>query len=173
MEFIKGYITNLGKYNEGELVGEWVTFPIDEDEETEIRKRIGLYYEDEDGNEHNEQYEEYFFTDWDNGIDLGEYRTIDELNEMAEEIEDIDEDLLNNAIELFSIEDIIEHHEDMILYDWHDDYDIGDYYVNWSGIYDTKNMGALANYIDYEAFGRDIRFDMTGGFTTDGFVEWC
>ena len=29
---LKGFITNLGKYNEGELVGEWVTFPIDEDE---------------------------------------------------------------------------------------------------------------------------------------------
>lgn len=28
----KAFITNLGKYNEGELVGKWVSFPIDEDD---------------------------------------------------------------------------------------------------------------------------------------------
>ena len=28
--YFKAFITNLGKYNEGELVGEWVEFPIDE-----------------------------------------------------------------------------------------------------------------------------------------------
>ena len=33
---IKGFITNLGKYNEGQLVGEWVTFPIDDDELAEV-----------------------------------------------------------------------------------------------------------------------------------------
>ena len=26
--YFRGYITNLGKYNEGELVGKWITFPI-------------------------------------------------------------------------------------------------------------------------------------------------
>ena len=26
------FITNLGKYNEGELIGEWVTLPISEEE---------------------------------------------------------------------------------------------------------------------------------------------
>lgn len=38
------YIANLGKYNEGELVGAWFTFPIDEDD---VAERIGLneYYE--------------------------------------------------------------------------------------------------------------------------------
>ena len=40
------YIANLGKYNEGYLVGAWFTFPIDEEDVTE---KIGL----------NEQYEEW------------------------------------------------------------------------------------------------------------------
>ena len=40
------YITNLGKYNEGYLVGAWFTFPIDEED---VKEKIGL----------NEQYEEY------------------------------------------------------------------------------------------------------------------
>ena len=40
------YIANLGKYNEGELVGDWFTFPIDEED---VKEKIGL----------NERYEEY------------------------------------------------------------------------------------------------------------------
>lgn len=32
MAKIEGFITNLGKYNEGELVGGWIEFPIDNDE---------------------------------------------------------------------------------------------------------------------------------------------
>ena len=47
---IKGYITNLGKYNEGVLLGEWITFPIDENELEEVFERIGI----------NEEYEETF-----------------------------------------------------------------------------------------------------------------
>ena len=59
---LKAFVTNLGKYNEGELVGKWVTFPIDEEEERELMKDIGCAYEDEDGECHNEYYEEYFIT---------------------------------------------------------------------------------------------------------------
>ena len=40
------YIANLGKYNEGYLVGAWFTFPIDEED---VKEKIGL----------NEEYEEY------------------------------------------------------------------------------------------------------------------
>ena len=40
------YIANLGKYNEGELVGDWFSFPLDEEV---IAERIGL----------NAEYEEY------------------------------------------------------------------------------------------------------------------
>ena len=36
------FITNLGKYNEGELVGEWVKFPTTAEELKEVFKRIGI-----------------------------------------------------------------------------------------------------------------------------------
>ena len=36
------FITNLGKYNEGELVGEWVKFPTTPEEMQEVFKRIGI-----------------------------------------------------------------------------------------------------------------------------------
>lgn len=73
---IKGYITNLGKYNEGYLVGKWVTFPLDEDDIEEVFKEIGI----------NAEYEEYFFTDWED-YNFGEYVNINEMNELAEKID--------------------------------------------------------------------------------------
>ena len=45
--------SNLGKYNEGELVGDWFSFPLDEEV---IAERIGL----------NAEYEEYAIHDTDN-----------------------------------------------------------------------------------------------------------
>lgn len=39
MEQMRVYIANLGKYNEGELVGAWFTPPVDFDE---VKERIGL-----------------------------------------------------------------------------------------------------------------------------------
>ena len=38
----EAFITNLGKYNEGYLVGEWVKFPITNEEMQEVFKRIGI-----------------------------------------------------------------------------------------------------------------------------------
>ena len=68
------YIANLGKYNEGELVGDWFSFPIDEED---VSERIGL----------NSYYEEYAVHDTDNfPIEIGEYISIQELNEMYEMI---------------------------------------------------------------------------------------
>ena len=29
---LQAFVTNLGKYNEGELVGEWVSFPVTPEE---------------------------------------------------------------------------------------------------------------------------------------------
>ena len=46
MEEMRIYIANLGKYNEGELVGAWFTPPVDFEE---VKERIGL----------NDEYEEY------------------------------------------------------------------------------------------------------------------
>ena len=51
MEEMRVYVANLGKYNEGELVGDWFEPPIDYDE---MAERIGL----------NEFYEEYCVKWW-------------------------------------------------------------------------------------------------------------
>ena len=173
---IKGYITNLGKYNEGDLIGKWITFPIDEDELQEVLKSIGVCYYDEEGEYINTGYEEIFFTDWDCDFshDFGEYENIEKINEIAENISDWDEDKFNAACEIWSLSEVLENCEDdYILYsDITSDYDLGYYWAEESGCYDLSKLGNLANYIDYEAFGRDIRFESEGGFTNYGWVEY-
>ena len=66
----------MGKYNEGELVGEYLKFPTTPEEVQALLKRIGI-----DG----VRYEEIFITDFYGDVlglydHLGEYENIDELN---------------------------------------------------------------------------------------------
>ena len=51
------------------------------------------------------------------------------------------------------------------------DYDLGYYWIEESGCYDTSSLGALANYNDYESFGRDIRYEEGGVFGDNGYVR--
>lgn len=174
---IKGYITNLGKYNEGELIGKWITFPIDEDEELqEVLKEIGCCYYDEDGEYINTGYEEFFFTDWecDAVVSFGEYESIDFINEVAINMEDWDEDTFSAACEVWGMGEVINNDpNDYNLYkDITTDYDLGYYWIEESGCYNTKALGNLSNYIDYEGFGRDVRFESNGGFTDYGWIEY-
>ena len=73
------FITNLGKYNEGALVGEWVKFPTTAEELKKVFERIGIGAKDDFG----QTYEEWFITDYDCYVDglydlLGEYANMDE-----------------------------------------------------------------------------------------------
>ena len=61
MAFIEAYVTNLGKYNEGELASEPLKFPTTTEEVQALLKRIGV---------DNIQYEEIFIADY--GGDLPE-----------------------------------------------------------------------------------------------------
>ena len=79
MAFIEAYVTNLGKYNEGELASEPLKFPTTTEEVQALLKRIGV---------DNIQYEEIFIADYDGDLPelnacLGEYESIDELNHLA------------------------------------------------------------------------------------------
>lgn len=171
---IKGFITNLGKYNEGELIGEWIQFPIDEDELEDVLKRIGISnLPDQNGN----YYEEYFFTDWDCRCDLGEFENIERVNELAELLEywEGNEIIFENACEIWNFEEVVENEpgDYYFIEDVYDEYDLGYYYVHNSGIYDEdlRKAGIFANHIDYESFGRDINISSSGGFTRDGWIE--
>ena len=91
---MKIYLTNLGKYNEGELVGEWVSLPVDEEELNAVFDRIMICHDDKMYyDEVGCPYEEYFITDYEcDFCQIGEYEDLDSLNEMAEELESLDDD---------------------------------------------------------------------------------
>ena len=77
----EAFVTNLGKYNEGMLVGEWVKLPTTEEEMQKVFERIGIGKQDEFG----QPYEEWFITDYEcpiYGVQkmLGEYESLDKLN---------------------------------------------------------------------------------------------
>ena len=170
------FVTNLGKYNEGELVGEWVKFPITNEEMQEVFKRIGI----------GGRYEEWFITDYechDPGIYdlLGEYESLSELNYLAGQIMELNESeefwqaVLDLGEYTGSVKDLINLTENMDCFDYlsgvTSDSGLGYYWIEESGCYDTKAMGALSSYIDYESFGRDIRFDESGAFADNGYVR--
>ena len=90
------FITNLGKYNEGNLVGEWVKFPTKEEELKKVFERIGI--EPGAPDEYGGHYEEWFITDYDcyvpgltEAAQLGEYENLDELNYLASKLMELDD----------------------------------------------------------------------------------
>ena len=153
---IKGYITNLGKYDEGILMGEWIDFPISDEDLEAVLERIGI----------NEEYEEIFFTDWETEIDLGlsEYEDINDINDLAEQLEEIDRtgeiEKLEAIIEAtaYDILQAIEAMDDAIFYPGYTLEEVPEEIVN--DCYGFKKVDEIFfRYFDYEAFARDLSFD--------------
>lgn len=158
----KIFLTNLGKYNEGELLGKWVELPCDnlEEELQEIGVASGT------------MYEEYFITDYENDIDyqVNEFVRLEHLNELAERLQVID--LHNDGEVIAAIIDA----EGCALETALDIYDQGRY-VNYLHCETLKDLAFelveemdlpefAYRYFDYEAFARDLRFD---GYTETSY----
>ena len=175
------FITNLGKYNEGELVGEWVKFPTTAEELKEVFKRIGIGQKDDFG----QPYEEWFITDYDCYVDglyskLGEYENLDELNYLASKLDEMSESeyaQFQAGMEMGdhcgSLQEIINLTENLDCYEVYpniEDYDdLGRYYIEELDVMQVPEH--LQNYIDYEAYGRDVALEENGTFTDQGYVR--
>ena len=175
------FITNLGKYNEGELVGEWVKFPTNAEELKKVFDRIGIGQKDDFG----QPYEEWFITDYDCYVGalydkLGEYENLDELNYLASKLEEMGQGeyaQFQAAMEVGdhsgSLQEIINLTENLDCYDLYpsiQDYDdLGRYYIEELDAMQVPEH--LRNYIDYEAYGRDVAMDESGDFTDLGYVR--
>ena len=175
------FITNLGKYNEGELVGEWVKFPTTAEELKEVFKRIGIGQKDDFG----QPYEEWFITDYDCYVDglyskLGEYENLDELNYLASKLDEMSDSeyaQFQAGMEMGdhcgSLQEIINLTENLDCYEIYpniEDYDdLGRYYIEELDAMQVPEH--LQNYIDYEAYGRDVAMDENGSFTDQGYVR--
>ena len=175
------FITNLGKYNEGELVGEWVKFPTTAEELKKVFDRIGIGQKDDFG----QPYEEWFITDYDCYVGalydkLGEYENLDELNYLASKLDEMGEGeyaQFQAAMEVGdhsgSLQEIINLTDNLDCYDLYpsiQDYDdLGRYYIDELDAMQVPEH--LRNYIDYEAYGRDVALEEGGDFTDLGYIR--
>ena len=171
----EAYVTNLGKYNEGRLVGEFLKFPTTTEEVQALLKRIGI-----DG----VRYEEIFITDYEVNISglydcLGEYESIDELNYLASLISEMDqsdrekfEAVIDSGEYSGSVKDLINLAQNLDCFEFYpgvtDDETLGRIYVEDMEAIDVPEH--LLNYFDYEAYGRDIRLNEDGHYAPGGYV---
>ena len=132
----EAYVTNLGKYNEGELLSEPLKFPAATEEVQAVLKRIGV---------EGLRYEEYFMAEYVSDIpglaqSLGEYADIDELNHLAHLLSELNEselDIFSAAVSAgehtASVGDLINLVHNIGCYDFYrgitDDETLGHIYV--------------------------------------------
>lgn len=164
------FITNLGRYNEGALVGEWVSLPADEDDLQAVYERIGI-----DG----VRYEEVFISDYESdiGLEVGEYENINDLNELAERLEALDSydfELVGALIGsgYYTTEEAIKTIEngDYSYYpDCNSMADVAEQYIYETGLLHGI-PDSIARYFDFEAFGRDMEYDGTWIEFNNGYI---
>ena len=157
----EAYITNLGKYNEGELVGETLKFPTTTEEVQALLKRIGV-----DG----VRYEEFFITSFDGDVlglydYLTEYENLDELNHLACLLSELDqsdlekfEAVIDSGEHTSSVADLINLTQNLDCFEFYpgvgDDETLGRIYVEDMEAIDVPEH--LLNYFDYEACTRTL-----------------
>lgn len=92
-------------------------------------------------------------------------------NELAENLEDVDEDIVLSFIESDSSDPKAlanAEFDDCRLYpDVATDRDLGEYVVEELGVELSKET--LQNYFDYEKYGRDVRLEEGGSFVDKGY----
>lgn len=153
---IKIYLANLGKYNEGDIVGEWIDLPVSDEELEVIKERIGI----------NERYEETVILDYESDcteLDCSAH-DIETLNQFERLITEYDANAVSAGLYFFgqnaSIGEIEREIQDMIYIpqDYCSEYEsIGRYFAEELDCLDIPEH--LENYIDFEAYGRDIAIE--------------
>lgn len=180
----EAFVTNLGKYNEGELVGEWVHFPTTEEEMKKVFERIGIGSKDEFG----QVYEEWFITDYDCSIHgvsnlLGEYENLDKLNYLAARLDEMSRSELEHFVaimdsgcdEVNDLDDLINLTYNLDNYDFIPDIkdydDLGRYYFFEGGYNIDNKFGSFVDYIDFERYGEDCAINEGGTLTDAGYIR--
>ena len=171
----EAYVTNLGKYNEGELLSEPLKFPAATEEVQAVLKRIGV---------EGLRYEEYFMAEYVSDIpglaqSLGEYADIDELNHLARLLSELNEselDIYSAAVSAgehtASVGDLINLVHNIGCYDFYrgitDDETLGHIYVEDMEMLDVPEP--ILPYFDFEAYGRDARINENGRYINGGYM---
>lgn len=171
IKMLKIYVANLGKYNEGRLVGKWLTLPASEAELEKLYVDIKVAHYDESGEyipyyeENGIMYEEVAIHDYETDITdlkINEYEDIDALNELAKEIETLDEYdryILNAIIDARGedLKSALDHIGEATFYPGYTLEQVAEELVD-DGCF-GEIPESIACYIDYEAIARDLSMD--------------
>lgn len=165
-------LTNLGKYNEGELIFTRLVLPATTEE-------IYAAY-DEIGVAEGTMYEETFISDYEtdiNGLEIREFANLDDLNELAEELEKLDEyeleafgAMLDYGLATDEALQKVQDGEYSFYEGCNSMEDVAYQYADETGLLNSI-PDDLRCYFDFEAFGRDM--DINGHFieTDSGYIE--
>lgn len=148
---IKVFVSNLAKYNDGELTGQWTTLPVD-DVNKDILDKLEL-----GGNSHDGYNHDWFISDYEAPFKINEYDDLYDLNELAEALESYDtiEDIYNaiDDKEAIYLPELFDDLDELIgalgvdpveaaratffgkIQNWNDDY----FYINEVGNFESMN----------------------------------
>ena len=133
---------------------------------------------------HSLRYEEIFITDFNGDVlglydHLGEYENLDELNHLACLLSELDqsdlekfEAVIDSGEHTSGVADLINLTQNLDCFEFysdvHSDEELGRMYVLEFGGVEVPEH--LIDYIDYEAYGRDVRINESGHFAPGGYV---
>lgn len=145
--------------------GKWVDLPATEEE---LEEAIAYAQTDD--------CEEVIISDSE-GIDCNEYSNIFEVNERAEQIEELEEyeqeileALINEGYNFEEALDIVQDGDYMYYDNCNDMADVAYQYIEETGLLNDVPEH-LRNYFDYEAYGRDMSYEGHFIATDSGYIE--
>jgi antirestriction protein len=169
------WIGNLGKYNEGELVGEWLELPVSKKElDTFLREKVGLQLTQEEVEkalaEDGVCYEEYMINDYETDlpIKISEYENLDNLNLLATIAENVnDMDAINAYVDsqgemtMEELANLMEQEDNIAYCRFSNDNlfmsseeKMGYEMAEITGLLDTLQKMQIEDFFDFEGYGR-------------------
>ena len=156
---LRVYLTNLGAYNRGKLIGKWLDLPMDENE---LQKELQSILDE--GLKDGVVDEEYFITDYETdveGLTIDEFENVFVLNTLMEEVEKLSEDeqIILQALlivyfpDLKEAFDFLRKGDYLVYWDVTSERELGEYIVEEGFLGEIPEQ--IKYYIDYEAIGHD------------------
>lgn len=168
------WIGNLGKYNEGELVGEWLKLPVSKQElDTFLREKVGLQLTQAEVDKALEEegvcYEEYMINDYETDlpIKISEYENLENLNLLATIAENVnDMDAINAYVDsqgemtLEELANLMEQEDDIAYFRFSNDSSsmsaeekMGYEMADATGLLSTLQKLQIEEFFDFEGYG--------------------
>ncbi len=159
---IKIYVANLAQYNNGNIIGDWFELPVSF---SDISKKCQL----------SASEEEWIILDYEAPFKIHEYVDINQLNEIADQLEEVATENLNYLGELLDMGvfsdfvDAVERIDQVNVTEYTTWSSFAEDYIAESG--DLVGVSELIQFhIDYEGIGRELAMESEFIQMSDGVI---